>query len=205
MLGAFLIGTPSCVRVGAKSRLTPLFCTDFTHTATEALLRQQDRRAFILFLSVTAFALALTAMYLAGHKVVHTEIVIPAPTAKVWSVLSDQSSYSKWHPVIAHVEGRLEPGERIVSAWTNAEGEQHKIEADVVRYKEERLLNLYGGTPLILTFDHRYELEPIPEGTRVTQHEEYRGIGVLWWEPTRTSAAHASANEGLRKYVMELK
>lgn len=167
-------------------------------------MRQQDRRAFILFLSVTAFALVLTGMYLAGHKVVHTEIVIPAPPAKVWSVLTDRASYSEWHPVIAHVEGRLEPGQRIVSAWTDAEGEQHRVESDVVRYKEERLLNLYGGPPLILTFDHRFELEPVSEGTRVTQHEEYRGIGVLFWETTRTAAAYAAANEALREYVMGL-
>jgi hypothetical protein len=144
-------------------------------------------------------------MYLAGHKVVHTQIIIPTSATKVWSVLTDTSSYSKWHPVIAHVEGRLEPGQQVVSMWTDAEGEKHQIESNVVRYKDERLLNLYGGMPLVLTFDHRFELETVPEGTRVTQFEEYRGIGVLFWDTTRIKTAHAAANEALRAYVMELK
>ena len=34
-----------------------------------------------------------------------------------------------------------------------------------------------GGLPGILTFDHRWLLEPVEGGTRVIQHEVDRGIG----------------------------
>ena len=89
--------------------------------------------------------------------------------------------------------------------WKDADGEEHRVESDVVRYKNKQLLNLYGGTPLVLTVEQRYELETVPEGTRVTRSEEYRGVGVLFWDTTRERAAYVAANEALRAYVMKLK
>ncbi len=47
----------------------------------------------------------------------------------------------------------------------------------------------------ILTFNHKWLLDPIDGGTRVTQHEEYRGIDVLFWgyscgEPAYSQVTH---------------
>lgn len=167
-------------------------------------MRQQDKRAFMLFGAVTVFAAIVTSAYLAGHAIVHTEQIIPATPEKVWQVLIDKRTYGEWHTVIEHVEGRLEPGQHIVSRRTSPDGEQHWIESNVVRFKEERLLNLYGGTPLVRTYDHRFELEPVPQGTRLTQLEEYRGIGVLFDDTEPLRKAYVASNKALSAYVQAL-
>ena len=50
-----------------------------------------------------------------------------------------------------------------------------------------RELNQVGSVPLVLTFDHQYLLEPADGGTRIVQHEVYRGLGV--WSGTRLGGA----------------
>ena len=42
----------------------------------------------------------------------------------------------------------------------------------------------------MLAFDHTWRLEPVPGGTRVIQHEEYRGIGVWFWDPAWYEVAY---------------
>ena len=60
-----------------------------------------------------------------------------------------------------------------------------------VRHLEEyAVLNQTGGIPGVLTFDHTWTLEAVEGGTRVVQYEEYRGIGVLFWNPGWVEAAY---------------
>ena len=42
----------------------------------------------------------------------------------------------------------------------------------------------------MLTFDHTWRLEAVDGGTRVTQFEEYKGIGVLFWDPAWVEEAY---------------
>ena len=56
-----------------------------------------------------------------------------------------------------------------------------------------------------MTFDHTYLLEAVEGGTRVTQHEEYRGIGVLFWDASWVEPAYSKVNEALRDRVAQLK
>ena len=53
----------------------------------------------------------------------------------------------------------------------------------MVSVEEGKLLNQYGGTKTILTFDHKYIL--VKEGikTKLIIHEEYPGIMVPFWNP----------------------
>ena len=65
-------------------------------------------------------------------------------------------------------------------------------------------LNQGGGIFGILTFDHRWLLEPVEEGTRVTQHEEYRGIWVWFWDAGWVEPSYRKANEALRDRIIYL-
>ena len=55
-----------------------------------------------------------------------------------------------------------------------------------------------------MTFDPTWSLEPVDGGTRVTQHEEYRGIGVWFWDYSWVESAYARANEALKKRVLQV-
>ncbi|MEO1077140.1 MAG: SRPBCC domain-containing protein, partial [Bacteroidota bacterium] len=127
-------------------------------------------------------ALGLPAVLLAatGRKSVNTEILIPASPEAVWAVLSDPAGFSTWNPVIVEVDGAYREGERVTSRVV-MDGEPTTMNSRVVRVEPNRLLNQRGGPFGVLTFDHTWELTPVEGGTRVTQHEVYRGIGVWFW------------------------
>ena len=58
-----------------------------------------------------------------------------------------------------------------------------------------------GGIPGILTFDHRWLLEPTDGGTKVVQHEVDRGIGLWFWSSDWLEPAYAAANAALVERV----
>ena len=139
-----------------------------------------------------------------GCGTVHTEIVIPASPADVWSVLADAKGYEEWNPVLVPIEGELKQGETVKYRMTDAEGKSSEVASKVVEMVDQKRLNQFGGMRGILTFDHTWSLEPVDDGTKVTQHEEYRGIGVWFWNYDWVEPAYSRANEALKKRVLEI-
>ena len=135
---------------------------------------------------------------------VHTEIVIPADAEIIWAVLTDASGYKEWNPVLVPVEGDLQEGQKLKYQMTQPDGKQSEVMARVKTMVELKELNQSGGTPGILTFDHKWLLESVNEGTRVTQHEEYRGVGVIFWDASWVEPAYRNVNEALRNRVVHL-
>jgi hypothetical protein len=140
-----------------------------------------------------------------GCKAVHTEITIPADQEIIWSVLTDASGYKAWNPVLVLIEGVLREGEKLKYQMTQPDGKQSEIIARVKKMVELKELNQSGGIPGILTFDHKWLLKPADEDTRVTQHEEYRGVGVLFWDASWVEPSYRKVNEALRNRVAHLK
>ncbi len=138
---------------------------------------------------------------LTGHKQVHAELVVPAPPAKVWSVLTDAGGYAQWNPVFTRVEGTYGPNAEMAYKMKDEAGKEHDVKARVIKFEEARELNQFGGMRGVMTFDHHWILEPTEGGTKVIQHEEYRGIGVWFWDPSWFQTAYAEANEALKKRV----
>lgn len=68
----------------------------------------------------------------------------------------------------------------------------------VVVMTPEKELRQKGGVPGILTFDHRWLLEPVPGGTRVTQYEVDRGIGLWFWDSSWIEPAYSKVNNALK-------
>ena len=118
---------------------------------------------------------------------------------------NDQAGYKAWNPVLVPIEGELREGEKIKYQMTQPDGKQSDVMARVKKMVELKELNQGGGIPGILTFDHKWQLERVDGGTRVIQHEEYRGIGVWFWDESWVEPAYARANEALRKRVLQLR
>ena len=156
-------------------------------------------------IAVLILAGVLLLLYLLGRKSVHTELVIPATPGEIWSVLMDVPGYKEWNPVLIPAEGELREGNKLKYRMIQPDGKESLVDSKVVKIVQRKLLNQYGGIPGLLTFDHRYILEPVKGGTLVTIHEDYRGIGVLFWNASWVEQAYQKANEALRDRVAQLK
>lgn len=149
-------------------------------------------------------AIAALLMTLFGRKVVHAELVIPAPPAAVWSVLTDARKYQAWNPVIIRVEGEFRQDAELINHVRDGNGDEVVMRSRVLKLVEDRELNQFGGTRGILTFDHKWILEPVDGGTRVIQHEEYRGLGVWFWDASWVEPAYQRALKALKDRVVLL-
>jgi len=149
-------------------------------------------------LLVLAVILALT-----GKKTFQVEIVVPAPPEAVWAVLMDTGSYSAWNPVFTKVVGPYREGGTVHNT-VQAPGDQVlEINASVDTLREAVELRQSGGLPGLLTFDHRWLLEPVEGGTKVTQHEVDRGLFMWFWDSSWIEPSYSKVNEALRNRVVE--
>ncbi len=147
----------------------------------------------------------LFVLYAVGRKEVRTEIFINATPGEVWAVLTDAPGYKDWNPVLVPVEGNYKEGTTLKYKMIQPDGKQSIVESKVVKMRPQVELNQFGGIPLVLTFDHHWVLEPTEGGTNVIQWEQYRGIGVPFWNPSWVEIAYNQANERLRNQVIQLK
>ena len=138
-------------------------------------------------------------------KTFHTEITIPADPETVWSVLMDAPRYKEWNPLLVPIEGNLQEGQKIKYRMTQPGGKQSELTSRVKKIIEYKELNQGGGIPGILTFNHKYLLEPVDGGTRVTQHEVDRGVGLLFWDSSWVEPTYKKENEALKDRVAYLK
>ena len=69
----------------------------------------------------------LLALLMSGCATVHTQTVIPAPPAAVWSELMNAPGYGEWHPVLRQIEGDLRQGETLTYEMTDAEGKKSEV------------------------------------------------------------------------------
>lgn len=138
-----------------------------------------------------------------GRKSVHHEITIEAPSQKVWETLINMSEYPNWNPVMKLIDGEVKEGCKVKYQFIQDADNISEIPASVIQIVPKELLNQKGGLPLILTFNHKYILESSGNSTRVTIHEDYRGIGVNFWNPKPVEEAYARLNFALKKRLEE--
>ncbi len=143
----------------------------------------------------------LVVLALTGAKAVHAERVIPHSAGAIWTALMDTGRYGEWNPIFVSAEGRFEEGGTVRYAMQTSDGGTTPVEPVVRRLVGEREINQFGGMRGVLTFDHTWRLEPVDGGTRVTQHEEYRGIGVWFWDPAWVQEAYRDALAALEQHL----
>lgn len=145
----------------------------------------------------------LGVLFLLGRKSVHHEININATPEKVWSVLTSTGKYSEWNPTMLLKKGTVKEGEKVVYQFTQDADKQYDISTSVKKVVPNKLLNQAGGVPGVITFDHQYILEKSGTGTKLTIHEDYRGIYVPFWNPAPVEAAYAKLNKAIKKRAEE--
>ncbi len=103
--------------------------------------------------------------------VAHEELLIPAPPAHVWRLLTDLKSWQQWHPGVdaIELEGPVAPGTSFrlkggAVAWT----------ATLQVVEPERRLEWTGGT-LGAQAIHRWEMQPQDGGTLLMTEESLQG------------------------------
>ena len=154
------------------------------------------------FLIGVAVLVGLVIASLLSRKSVHTERLIAAPPEAIWALLVDGASYPDWNPVLVEAAGEHRVGETITYQLREPSGRQYELKAKVRKVEPNRELNQVGGVPLVLTFDHQYLLEPADGGTRIVQHEVYRGLGVWFWDESWVEPAYAGVNDALGKRLV---
>lgn len=153
---------------------------------------------------IVAFLLVLIVAYVTGRKSVHSEVTVAATPEKVWSVLTNTNTYASWNPVMQLLEGELTAGSSVKYQFTQSATNVYKISARVRKVMSNKLLNQIGGMPLFLTFNHYYILESSGKETKVIIHEDYKGIGVHFWNPKPVQEAYEKLNLALKKQVESL-
>ena len=146
----------------------------------------------------------LLLLYLIGKKSVHSELTIKASPEKVWQVLTDTDKYPEWNPTMKLLDGKMEVGNTLKYQFTQYADNISEIPAQVKQIIPNKLLNQGGGVPFVITYDHRYILEQTTYGTKVTIHEDYKGIYVPFWNPQPVEDAYQRLNEALKKRVETL-
>jgi uncharacterized protein YndB with AHSA1/START domain len=103
-------------------------------------------------------------------------IILRAPRSKVWRALTDSQQFGEWFQ--AQVEGRFVPGQRAGGSITYPGYEHLRFEVVVEQMEPERLFSWRwqpGGNSVVDPAEPTtlvvFELEEVPEGTRLTVTE----------------------------------
>ena len=160
-------------------------------------------RSFVKWSALVFVVVLVTAVAvsLATRKTFRVEITIPAPPEAVWEVLIDTAAYPEWNPVFIEVDGAYVQGHKVLNKVRDPSGAVLEMTATVDTLVPSAELRQSGGLPGVLTFDHRWLLEPVEGGTRVIQHEVDRGLGLWFWNSEWIEPSYAQTNEALAERV----
>ncbi len=145
--------------------------------------------------------LGVALAVLLPRKSVHAELVIDASPADVWAAITNTAAYAEWNPIFRSVEGAFSEGATMAISMRLEDGSVTPVEAVVVEMVPNELLHQRAGFPGVLTADHQWLLEDTAGGTRVVQHEEYRGVGVLFYNPAYVQDLYAEGLAALKSKV----
>lgn len=138
----------------------------------------------------------------------NTEIGIAAPPERVWEVLTDFDSWSKWNRVLPVFElrGPLAEGTGIRLELELGPLGRRGVDAQLVTVRENEELAWKGGLPGVVSARHGFRLEAIERGTRLFHTETFNGAlaPVLGLVARRTlMAGYRGLNRGLRRHCEE--
>lgn len=152
----------------------------------------------LLYIMLGVIGLVVVLIF-TGNKSVHHEIVIEASPNAVWDIIMNMEDYPEWNPVMELLQGEVKAGSKVKYRFTQEGDNTYDITADIVEVISNQMLNQKGGIPLVLTYNHKYILEAVGKSTKVIIHEDYKGIGVNFWNPEPVEKAYGRLNEALKK------
>lgn len=111
---------------------------------------------------------------------IQTEIIINAPAANIWSILTDLERYSKWNPFMVESHGQIVEGEKLKNTMRNGE-KLMTFTPTVLKVEPGRYFEWLGSLYFRGLFDgkHYFELVPLSDNqTKLIHGEEFKGILV---------------------------
>ena len=117
----------------------------------------------------------------------------------------DTASYGDWNPVFVKVKGSYVEGGEVINTFKDPSGKLYEVTNKVKAVVPEKQLRQQGGMPLVITFDHQWLLEPVPQGTRVTQYEVDRGFYVWFWDDSWIIPSYTEVLDALNVQVKSQK
>ena len=112
-------------------------------------------------------------------KQLHTEVEIEASPDRVWEILTDFAAYHDWNPFIVQAAGQPVPGTRLELHMRLSGRRPTTIRPGVLEADPAHRLRWLGRllVPGLFDGEHTFTLRPAGPGrTRLTQHEEFRGL-----------------------------
>jgi hypothetical protein len=134
-----------------------------------------------------------------------TEIVISAPAEKVWSVLTDFSSYPEWNPFVVCIQGELATNARLEVEIKPPGGRGMTFKPKLTQLIPGQKLAWTGRLPVPGAFqgEHRFELWPLgADRTLLIHAERFSGLLVPLLEKsleTKTRAGFEAMNEAVKE------
>lgn len=111
-------------------------------------------------------------------KEIKTEIIIQAPQAVVWKVLTDFEAYGEWNPFIISITGKQEVGARLVTKM-ELDGKEQIFKPVIQQFDGQSQFEWLGKLPLgLFTGRHYFQVQAINAGQTKLIHGEIFG-GLL--------------------------
>lgn len=156
------------------------------------------RMGAIWSIAIAGILAALISLSLFTRRSVRASLTIDASPEDIWKVLTDTESHAEWNPLHVTVDGEFVPGATMLVEMRNPDRSLSVLTPKIVQVIPNQLINQVGGVRGALAYDHTWQLDPVEGGTKVTQREEYQGIGVLFLDDVWIAAAHRRALIQLR-------
>jgi len=97
------------------------------------------------------------------------------------------------------IEGELVVGSKVKYILKVEENKKLEINATISRLIPEKLLNQKGGNPLVFSFNHTYKIDKKGDLVKVTIHEFYKGLGVIFWNTKPIQESYGILNNALKE------
>jgi hypothetical protein len=129
-------------------------------------------------------------------------IEIGAPPLEVWAILTDLGSYHEWNPLFVEASGNVAVGQRIrLRSKHPANGRLMTVKPKITVARPGTELRWTSSLPGIMSGEHSFTLTPADGGTRLVQHETFRGLLVRFSGKTLAKAeiGFRALNEALKE------
>jgi hypothetical protein len=137
--------------------------------------------------------------------ILSNSLIINAPPAAVWLILTDFSRYAEWNPFTPEVRCTGTVGDPVtLQARLGEDAAPRSVALELTRWEPEKQL-CWGADDWYLRVNRCQSLEPLPDGrTRYTNSETFTGILaplVVWTQRKKLMRGYRQAAEGLKRQV----